>query len=693
MSSDPSSTLVERRLRYIERQRALQREAAARDAAVTRPMGTGPRQSSRHADGAHRPAGRAELAGARPGRHARRVAGRLAARGERPLRAPAVVHVGRVPGAAAGRRRQRLPLRDHLEPTEQPLARRAFPDRWPSWPCRPAEARFVSCTGYDVAPGTTIPYTTNLALARAVEDDVLLVHTWEGHPLPREHGGPCRMITPKLYAWKGTKWIRRIEFLAEDRPGLLGGARLLQHRRAVARRSLLGVAPPNACSPRRDLRPMLAIAPDEPPPLEDARLVYEPKYDGIRAIVLVEPGPHAVRPSVVAQRQREVARSFPSWSRRSPAWAAHAGRSGGARRRDRGARRHRDAGRVPAAAGPHQRLRARLPIVGAETDTRRAAHGARRLRPAARRRRGLRARSRCTERRAALEARCGDMGSPLLRLTRPGGRRRSGPVRRGAATPGLGRPGGQGASTRPIAPGKRSPEWRKLKIQQQDEFVVAGWTEPRGTRTRFGALILGAHDADGDARRTSATSAPASPRRAGPCRGAARAAGHRHLLRSPCRPRLPGKAHWVRPRARGAGALHRDDRRGPAAASGLSRAARRQAGARGEGATRGQAPRAAARPPRNRAPTAGRPPPATPARRRSAGRLGPGRRRRHRPARRPPGPPQERQGGAARRRDARRHQPRQGVLAARASAPRATCCATTRASRRCCCRCSTTGRW
>jgi DMSO/TMAO reductase YedYZ molybdopterin-dependent catalytic subunit len=78
---------------------------------------------------------------------------------------------------------------------------------------------YVLCTGYDHAPGTSIPYTTNLQLARAIEDDVLLVHTWEGHPLPREHGGPCRMITPKLYAWKGTKWIRKIEFLARDRRG------------------------------------------------------------------------------------------------------------------------------------------------------------------------------------------------------------------------------------------------------------------------------------------------------------------------------------------------------------------------------------------------------------------------------------------------------------------------------------------
>ena len=81
------------------------------------------------------------------------------------------------------------------------------------------EAHQVLCTGYDFMPGSSIPYTTNLPLPRAIEDDVLLVHTWEGRPLPREHGGPCRMITPKLYAWKGAKWIRKIEFLAADRKG------------------------------------------------------------------------------------------------------------------------------------------------------------------------------------------------------------------------------------------------------------------------------------------------------------------------------------------------------------------------------------------------------------------------------------------------------------------------------------------
>ena len=80
-------------------------------------------------------------------------------------------------------------------------------------------AAWVLCTGYDRDITSGEPYTTNLPFSRAIEDDVLLVHTWEGSPLPPDHGGPCRMITPKLYAWKGAKWIRKIEFLAEDQKG------------------------------------------------------------------------------------------------------------------------------------------------------------------------------------------------------------------------------------------------------------------------------------------------------------------------------------------------------------------------------------------------------------------------------------------------------------------------------------------
>jgi DMSO/TMAO reductase YedYZ molybdopterin-dependent catalytic subunit len=62
-------------------------------------------------------------------------------------------------------------------------------------------------------------YTTNLPLEEALKDDVLLVHGFEGRPLPREHGGPVRLITPQLYAWKGAKWVNRLELLTQDRQG------------------------------------------------------------------------------------------------------------------------------------------------------------------------------------------------------------------------------------------------------------------------------------------------------------------------------------------------------------------------------------------------------------------------------------------------------------------------------------------
>jgi DMSO/TMAO reductase YedYZ molybdopterin-dependent catalytic subunit len=74
------------------------------------------------------------------------------------------------------------------------------------------DASHVMCHAYD-------HYTTNVALVECLKPDVLLVHTANGKPLPIEHGGPVRMITPQLYAWKGAKWIRRIELMTEDKLG------------------------------------------------------------------------------------------------------------------------------------------------------------------------------------------------------------------------------------------------------------------------------------------------------------------------------------------------------------------------------------------------------------------------------------------------------------------------------------------
>jgi DMSO/TMAO reductase YedYZ molybdopterin-dependent catalytic subunit len=73
-------------------------------------------------------------------------------------------------------------------------------------------ATHLLCHGYD-------GYSTNVSLEEALKPDVLVTHTVDGRALPREHGGPVRMITPQLYAWKGSKWLSRLELLEEDRAG------------------------------------------------------------------------------------------------------------------------------------------------------------------------------------------------------------------------------------------------------------------------------------------------------------------------------------------------------------------------------------------------------------------------------------------------------------------------------------------
>lgn len=47
---------------------------------------------------------------------------------------------------------------------------------------------------------------------------------------------------------------------------------------------------------------------------------------------------------------------------------------------------------------------------------------------------------------------------------------------------------------------RRSTDWIKLKCSQRQEFVIAGWTDPKGARTGIGSLLLGVHDEDGKLR-------------------------------------------------------------------------------------------------------------------------------------------------------------------------------------------------
>jgi DMSO/TMAO reductase YedYZ molybdopterin-dependent catalytic subunit len=74
------------------------------------------------------------------------------------------------------------------------------------------EAKFVYFTSYD-------GYSTNVALEKCLDDDVLIATKFAGEPLPREHGGPARVIIPKLYAWKGAKFVSGITFLPDDKLG------------------------------------------------------------------------------------------------------------------------------------------------------------------------------------------------------------------------------------------------------------------------------------------------------------------------------------------------------------------------------------------------------------------------------------------------------------------------------------------
>lgn len=62
-------------------------------------------------------------------------------------------------------------------------------------------------------------YTTNMRLDEMLDESVLVAYEYEGEPIPRDHGGPVRLIVPKLYFWKSAKWLSGIEYMVGNRPG------------------------------------------------------------------------------------------------------------------------------------------------------------------------------------------------------------------------------------------------------------------------------------------------------------------------------------------------------------------------------------------------------------------------------------------------------------------------------------------
>ncbi len=74
-------------------------------------------------------------------------------------------------------------------------------------------AHYVLVRAYDRG------WTTNLPLEDFLAEDALVALTHDGEPLTVEHGGPARLIVPRLYAWKSAKWVAGVELAAEDQPG------------------------------------------------------------------------------------------------------------------------------------------------------------------------------------------------------------------------------------------------------------------------------------------------------------------------------------------------------------------------------------------------------------------------------------------------------------------------------------------
>ena len=230
----------------------------------------------------------------------------------------------------------------------------------------------------------------------------------------------------------------------------------------------------------QDLRPMLAVLGDLP--VRNPAYVYEPKYDGIRALVGVEPGRGEDGVTLWSRLGNEKTWQFPEivsalarFTRRTRKPLVLDGELVAL-----------DANGEPAG---FQQLQGRIhltsgaPAPGGAValilfDILRDGDADVRDLP-------------LTARRERLERVMGRVDGRTLRLSEWAPR--DGTALQDRAL----RHGWEGLIAKRAdscyRTGKRSAEWVKLKLVRTQEFVVGGWTEPRGARSYFGALLLGVY--------------------------------------------------------------------------------------------------------------------------------------------------------------------------------------------------------
>ena len=234
------------------------------------------------------------------------------------------------------------------------------------------------------------------------------------------------------------------------------------------------------------VRPMLATLADAP--LVQPGLLYEPKYDGIRGLVHIAPGKPRPDIRIWSRLGNDKTSQFPSIvnalaplarSLKAPILLDgeivaldEAGRPAGFQRLQ---------GRIHLKGTRDvERLDAAQPAALIVFDILRDGNDDLRGLP-------------LTERRARLEARLKRVLSDTLRLSEQVAGDARALDRRAHEEGWEGLIAKEGRS--PYHSGRRTPAWRKIKLVQQQEFVIGGWTTPRHTRQYFGALLLGVHDA------------------------------------------------------------------------------------------------------------------------------------------------------------------------------------------------------
>jgi bifunctional non-homologous end joining protein LigD len=226
-----------------------------------------------------------------------------------------------------------------------------------------------------------------------------------------------------------------------------------------------------------------------PAPLVDESLVYEPKYDGIRALVELDAGraPHGVR--IWSRLGNDKTEQFPEIVAALDRFRAGL---------KAGVLLDGEIVALETSGAPagFQRLQGRIHLTGRIDRHQRAERQPTAfvafdvLRDGGEDLRGLP----LVARRARLERIFGTHGAGTLRLSELVAGDARGLHRRIASR------GGEGLIAKrrdsPYVSGRRSADWRKIKLVQRGDFVVGGFTAQRGSRAHFGALLLGVRIGD-----------------------------------------------------------------------------------------------------------------------------------------------------------------------------------------------------